>query len=379
MGITIYIFEKTGSNFAVGLSLLLVLISHLLVAPIILKYSDSWDKKKTLIICNIISLFLLLLWSFNAQNLIFGYAIIFLNGIFSNIHQPVQQSLISVIVKKNALDKVNSLFGISGQINVIAGYACGAIILQYFGISNLLYLDSLTYGISAILIFLIKIPSLESAVEQKSLTFKYRPFFQKLWENGVMTYILFPFLIVSFAFGVNNGLAVGFSRTTLGLSIAKTGIVEAFCGVGFICGGIIVPRICRWDDEVIFYIASIFSTMFGVALGLSTNFTIAAFFWFLAGFINAFTFVKWRSFVQKRLEIKIQARTFSMILTLTSITQLISLGLSTYLADIYGPANLLVVFGVLSTSLLIIYGIWFFFFNRNYVTVQGFNNENISY
>ena len=363
MGIALYAYERSKSNFAVGFVILLVMVSHFITGPFIIKYADRWNKKQTLILCDLFSFVLVLFWSFFSSNMILGYTIVFLNGILANIHKPIQQALISVVSEKKSLDKMNTIFGMSGQINILLGFSGGAIILQYLGINMLLKLDSVTFFVSALLISFMcfgKDKKINNAVVESGVQ-SLRSLIVEFKKSETLTLIFVPLIILQIAFGANNALPIGFARSCLGVDIAKAGILEALAGPGFLIGGLLITFFKKWRDEHVFFVAGLCLVSSGIVLGLSNSYAFASIVWFLAGFVNVFTFVKWRSFVQKNVVEQFQSRAFSFIMTVISIVQLASIIASSLLADIYNPSSILIIFGAFSLSLLIIYYSWLFF------------------
>ena len=73
--------------------------------------ADKFNKKNTMIFCDLSRMFIVFLLFF-ADNLVFLFIINFISEVFSLIRQPSREAIVPEVVEKENLVKANSLFAI---------------------------------------------------------------------------------------------------------------------------------------------------------------------------------------------------------------------------------------------------------------------------
>ncbi|HEX7259360.1 MAG TPA: MFS transporter [Candidatus Saccharimonadia bacterium] len=133
----ILVYELTlGSQFAnlsVSLLVLTFGLPALLFAPIAGAYVDHWDRKKVLVVSNLLRAGLVLLYVFFDHNLSLILIISFIVSTILQFFVPAESASIPNVVPKNLLLAANSLFIFSLYASFIIGYSGSGPAIHYLG------------------------------------------------------------------------------------------------------------------------------------------------------------------------------------------------------------------------------------------------------
>jgi len=170
MAVPYQIYALTKSSFWVGLLGTMQLIPLLVFGLIGGVYADRFERKKILIVSEIIlSLGALLLFinCFLAEPsvyILFGCSIVMsaLNG----FHRPAMEALTPVIVEKNDLTQVGAMNSFKFSFGAIAGPALSGVLIAKYGIKASYVVDFFTFVFSIFCLYKVTVPQylkLESA------------------------------------------------------------------------------------------------------------------------------------------------------------------------------------------------------------------------
>ncbi|MCE7749702.1 MAG: MFS transporter, partial [Candidatus Heimdallarchaeota archaeon] len=143
--------------------------------------ADRFDRKKvifaadTLIAVGTLMYMLLFLFESRIDKMVFLYiilAIICFRAFVTSFQWPVTSSIIPMMVPKEQLSRLNGIRHISwGAIN-IAGPAIGAILFAVWPLNNIILIDTVTYFIALVPLYLLKLPKTEKNKEETKSTSK---------------------------------------------------------------------------------------------------------------------------------------------------------------------------------------------------------------
>jgi MFS family permease len=147
-----------GSSFEIAKILSFTIIPVFLVGPVAGVYVDRWDKRKTMYACDFIRCLLVLtipVFLFYSKSFIPIYAVIFIAFSIGRFFIPAKLAIIPELVEKKDLLMANSLVNITGMIASVLGLGISGILIEWVGAKSGFYIDSLSFFISAALIFMI--------------------------------------------------------------------------------------------------------------------------------------------------------------------------------------------------------------------------------
>lgn len=154
------LFQLTGSGLAIGLIVVASRVPLLLLGPIAGTIADRMDRRKVMISCDL-----------TAAALALGYLLItapdkawlvyvFTSGLMTTtlFFNPAKLALLPTIVDQKDLTVANSLRSLTGGIITVLGAAAGGIIGILVGLQWLFILNSLSFLLSALCVWLIRLP-----------------------------------------------------------------------------------------------------------------------------------------------------------------------------------------------------------------------------
>ena len=169
---SVYYSMQGAPVFRLVLILSFTIIPVFLIGPIAGVYVDRWDRKQTMIGCDILRCLLVLLIPFFLikMKLFFPiYIVIFIMFSATRFFLPAKLGLIPDIVSRENLLLANSLTTTSRLIATVLGLGLGGIIVGIVGVRSGFYIDSVTYLVSACAISAIKVPPKSKAIKESIL------------------------------------------------------------------------------------------------------------------------------------------------------------------------------------------------------------------
>ena len=159
MALIAFVYAKApGSSIEIAKILSFTIIPVFLIGPVAGVYVDRWDRRKTLYICDFlrtVMVFFVILFLFNIKNLGAAYFTIFVLFCIGRFFVPAKLAIIPDLVKKEDLLMANSLVNITGMIAAIFGFGISGVLVEWLKAKGGLYLDALSFFISATTIFLV--------------------------------------------------------------------------------------------------------------------------------------------------------------------------------------------------------------------------------
>jgi len=155
------VYARTpGSPFELAKFFSFTIIPSFFVSPLAGAFIDRWDKKTTMIVCDVLRGLVVL-----AVPLLFVdvgsapsvpiYAAVFLIFAVSCFFLPARLSIIPDLVSKDKLLVANSLFTVTGMIGAIFWFVVGGVLVEMVKVRNGLFINALIYLMSAAAIVFI--------------------------------------------------------------------------------------------------------------------------------------------------------------------------------------------------------------------------------
>lgn len=242
-------YELADSDASVVLSIAFALkmIAYIVLAPIFAVLSQRWSKKKALIILDLIRAMLFGALPF-ANQVWHVYVLMFAINACSAAFTPLYQATLpSVLPVREHYTKALSFSRIAYDLEQIVSPVLSAILLTILSFRQLFWIDAMTFVLSAILILVSFIPSVEKEI-RKVETLKFRSLY-----NGLSAYLAHPSLrllwcaylavasasamvIVNTVVYVHDVLLGGDSETALALFTV---------GLGSMVVALVLPKLVR--------------------------------------------------------------------------------------------------------------------------------------
>ena len=153
----------------------------LLVGPFAGAYVDRWDRKRTMIICDLIRIgaILCLPWMAAINSRIPLYLDILLLFAVASFFVPARLAMIPDLAPPDRLAKANALFTTSGMIGSAITVLVGALLVEWAGITRSCWVNAAAYLASAVFIA----PIARGAVSRHEPEESARMILAEVWEG----------------------------------------------------------------------------------------------------------------------------------------------------------------------------------------------------
>jgi len=149
-----YIYDLTGSALATGAMFMAETLPILLFGSIGGVFADRWDRKKTMIVADLLraALLLLLLAAGSAEWLWAIYLVVFVQSSVGQFFNPAKGALTPQLVDEQQLMPANSLNSVGVEITRLIGAPLGGALMTMMGLSSVVLVDCVSFVVSALLI-----------------------------------------------------------------------------------------------------------------------------------------------------------------------------------------------------------------------------------
>jgi DHA3 family macrolide efflux protein-like MFS transporter len=248
LAIPIMVEKLTGSALLVGLSFISSALPMLVLGPIAGVFVDRWDRKRTMIVADILrALLVLLCLLVRTPGQVWIYYVAgFLMSCVSRFFFPAQNATLPLIVTdRNDLLAANGLMQIVQTAGLLIGPALAGFSIGLWGEQVAFLVDSATYLVSAAAIMTMVVPRTtvgrQAEGDQVPAVLKeMREGVVYLFGNQTMMGVLLCLSVVQLGVGAINVVWVPFLQRTFGLGPEGLGAVDAAQGVGMALGGLIL-------------------------------------------------------------------------------------------------------------------------------------------
>jgi MFS family permease len=242
---SIYIFRLTGSALSVGLMLMATAAPSLVVGLVAGVFVDRVDRKRIMIVADIVRAILVFLIPFLIDSHVaWLYILVMLTSAVGQFFEPAHASVLPEIASDEELAAANSFIAISSFGATAIGFAASGLIASRFPIEWAFYLDTLSFLLSAVFIFMVKIEPLvvKGRTTVKTVVRNLRSGLSFLFENPILKSLYMVSLPVFISFGLWNSLLLPFAKRALDATEFEFGIQEGLTSVGFVVGSLVMAR-----------------------------------------------------------------------------------------------------------------------------------------
>ena len=256
MALIALVYQRMGGS-AYGLAKVMsfTIIPSFVLSPFAGAYVDRWNHKRTMIITDLIRAFLVILIPlcfFKAQSFIPIYITVFLVFSTSCFFLPSKFSIIPEIVEKDQLLIANSLINTTMMLAVVFGIGLGGPLIEKVGAKSGFYIDAITYLLSAIFLFFVKIKysalKTETAQNQnadkvsQSIILDIKEGIQYVISNPYVRFVFFTIFLLMCAAGALYVVGIVFIQHAFGSITRDLGVLSVFLGIGFFLGALLCGR-----------------------------------------------------------------------------------------------------------------------------------------
>lgn len=240
-----YIYKKTGSSIALGLSVLCFTVPTVLIAPLSGVFADRLNKKKIIINMDILNGIVMLIFSWfifaDTYPIYIYYIFMILSSIITEIFNPAISSAIPIIVEEKDLKDANTLNQMTSQIINIFGPALSGILIAFMNMSMLFFLNGLSFLICAVFEGFIKIPKIDTAKIGKGIGLQFKEGLIFILGDKLLLYIVIAGgVIINFFLAPLTIFETVLSTKILNVGSTGFGMMNSAISIGALIGALLI-------------------------------------------------------------------------------------------------------------------------------------------
>jgi len=346
----ILIFRITQSAFAVGAVLMVTAIPTLVFGLFAGVFVDRYDKKRILLLSNLLRGFIVLGIPLAFQVLdesaavVALYALVFVSATVRQFFDPAWEAVLPEIASEEELTQANSFLAVSSFGSTAVGFAAAGF-LASANIFLPFYIDAATYFVAFALLLGVHVPkagpaeptSIGVVVENLKSGAGY------LWNTPILRSVFIVGAPVFLSFGLWNVLLLPMAIRELDGTEFEYGLQEGLTSVGFVIGSFLMARFGdRLNEGTWLVVATTLMGVFGVLYGLAPTMNIAIVLVMITGFLNSPMSIARRLLLQRHIPRDMRGRVFSAFFVSRDVLFLIGMA-GAALADVFPVRELVVI------------------------------------
>ena len=339
-----------GTPLEVGITFAMTAVPNVFLGPLAGALADRWDRRVTMIVCDVVRAVLVLLVPFAFDiNIGLVYAIAFAIATVSLVFRPAKVAIVPIVVSDHDLVAANSAVTLTETVADLLGYPLAGLLAAALSsmIAVAFVIDGATYLVSALLLWAMVMAPTEREAQPMSV--------RALWGEMVDGWHflhrqaeLFSNTIVSAFSQIAVGAEVACSalyaltvldRSRIGYPLNYS-LLMAAIGLGSIVGGVVIGAVAERFPKGPMSIAGFIT--FGL-LFILTAFVrdplIAMVLFFGVGAANMVFLIPNITLFQQRTPQRLMGRVVSTRQAMVFGVMAISMGGSGWLAGVLGPTD----------------------------------------
>lgn len=374
-------YNITGSNFAVSILVLILLLPQVLFSFLGGIVADAKNKRKILIFGNIARAIVLVAFFFVKDSLAFIYFFILIISVITQFYIPAEAPIIPHLVRRQQLLAANAIFGVCLFGSVLIGYVVAGPAVHFFGSSGVFLFMALLFVLSYLCIqFMTDVtPTTRKLRTEKTMIANIFHLYKLVLKEFREVMLILKekrnvassFLFLSFSQVIILVLATivpDYAKETLKIPAEDISIIVfAPAALGMLVSSLIIgSKFTKNSYEKIIdfgiFLSGIVLFLFGL-IDQQNYFNLiylSIFITFLAGIANACIFIPAQTILQTHVSHKSLSKVFGLLYLVVGIIAFAPLILAGVFADVLGVRVVLLGIGV---SLLLLGLVKKYYFN----------------
>ena len=211
-GLSIYIFQKTGSAASMGLVALLSFLPILLLSPVAGVLADRYDRCLMMMIGDGMSglgLVYILICMFAGEAGLYQICIgVFISAVFSSLLEPSYRAIVTDMLSKDEYSKASGMMSIAGSARYLISPMIAGFLLTISDVKLLIIIDICTFILTVICTAVVRSSRI---VRQKKTTDSFVQSFKVGWKaitekKGIFAVIMITSVITCFMGAIRNSM-----------------------------------------------------------------------------------------------------------------------------------------------------------------------------
>ncbi len=332
------------------------LLPQALIGPFAGVFIDRWDRKKVMIYADSFIAVCTFMMSFafvdGEANLFLVYALMACRSVGAAFHSPAMQAIAPLIVPQEHLLRVSGINQLLQSVSSIAGPAIGTLLITFFPIGQVLYLDVIGAALAVGSLFFITIPHLvtdDSKVSVSRVLADLNTGMQAIYNNRGLRLLFLYAMLATFCV---MPVAIMFPLLTIEHYDGgkwEMSIIEIVWGVGMLIGGGLLGAMkVDWSKVVM---VNSMHMLLGLTFVFSGIFPAPWFYGFVlvtgvGGLGMSIFSAAFMTIIQEEVKAEMLGRVFSLYFSLAILPSIIGLLFTGIIADRIGVTNAFIISGV---------------------------------
>ncbi|MFX1418085.1 MAG: MFS transporter [Promethearchaeota archaeon] len=355
-----WITLETESAVFLSIAAVITFLPQVITIPIAGVFADRWNRRLALVVIDFSQAFFtfLLVLIFLGGGGTVWIVVLFncIRSIFQAFHMPTVDAIVPAMVPKDRLTRMNSFNNLFTGLFRFIGPIIGAVVIAFWSLNKILWIDVITFIIALIPLLFISIPSVERD-QEKEETYS----FIKEFKEGIGLLKTTPgFLILALWSLLINFLSVPFGillpyfvKVTHFGTEAHFAMLLVFIQAGSIAGALVISIKKNWRRKILIIMGGSTITFIGylfVALAPTGLFLMMGIGEFIRGFTLATGLPVYFTILQTAVPPDKQGRIFSIDATLSFAIMPFGMLVAGPLSNLMGIVNFFVLLSILGIS-----------------------------
>lgn len=359
--ITVIIFERTSSTAAVSLIWFFYAIPALILGPFSGVIVDLVDKRRILILTNLIQSFIVFLYLFVKVKVWVIYSLIFLYSLVNQLYLPAEGATLPFLISKKLYPAANTLFMFTANLTFLIGFALAGPLIKFLKAENVFFICAGFLILATFSVFFL--PKNLRGEKSKNITpilffLKIKEGYLYIKRNPLIIFPLGLMVLAQIIVGILAIIVPIYSQNILKIPVVDAGLaIISPAGLGALIGGILATKRLteKVRKKVLVSSGLGFATFSFIILGMlipflpsPTKIILSAVLAFFLGLSFVFLIVPSQTFIQEVTPKKFYGRIYGVLgflITLSSILPILLIGT---LVDLIGIKIILILIGGLA-------------------------------
>ena len=340
--ISLITFRLHGSAVQVTAVTIAYVLPLAIISPVAGVFVDHWNVKRVMIASDLMRAVLITLLVFvtDVRQICAIFAVL---SMVSSFFAPAQSVTIRTIVPSEGLLAANAMITQAFYIvRLFSPFAAGALIAS-LGEKFCFYLDTASFIFSAAMISTLAIlrPRMETDRTVQTLTHDFVEGNKFIFTHAGLSFVFIAMGLAMFVLSSFSPLISIYIRDSLSAGPFLFGVISSMVGIGLIVGAQVLPRLHTPASRTNIVLGGLLALGLGAALlGMFHNTPMAALSTFTMGFAISFVLIPAQTLSQQETPPAMMGRVSSTFMSLISLSQVMGLLLSGYLAQQIGIRSL---------------------------------------
>ncbi len=342
LALLIVINQLTGSTAALATLMVVISVPQLIFGLLAGVFVDRWDRKKIMIVSDIVRgiLVLGLIFVRRPEEVWFFYLLGFFQALVGVFFDPAKSALVPVIVPRSQLLAANSLSQTTRVVTSTIGAGLAGVLVGLAGNGGLAFgLDALSFFVSALFIARLSVsaaPGLAAGGVRQTLL-QLRDGLVYLFSRRLLVSVMTVFAVTMLGLGAVNVLFVPFLANILKIPTEALGMIDAAQVVGMVLGsGLVAILAARLKAPQIIVIGMVMVGLMVAAIGMVNSVWLVMLCLFFLGLFLTPVQAAASTLMQAAVSNDLRGRAGAALSTVTTTASVISMGCAGLLGDAIG-------------------------------------------